>query len=593
MITTKMRIKMIIGLCLVAFATRQAQAQEPGSYLHFNVGAGLHDLSYDLLNGTKEAAKPGYTINGAYSFFFSRHWGLQTGIGAQTISGLSTLNYMTSTPSVDESGPFDLRTYYTGWQEKQDAILAHVPLLLQYRTKIGENFGLIASVGGNVSLPVYSVYKSGGNGSIETRGYFPQVNGELSNVPQHGFMTVTSVPQGDLSLKTAYMGVADLGGLIRLTEKADLYIGGYVNYGLNNILNPDVKEVYQGGVYNGVFASNQVSTVTPVSYGVKIGLYLSMRKKDTDGDGVPDRKDKCPGTPVEAYGKINKFGCPLDTDGDGVPDYKDKCSNTPREAFGKIDATGCPLDTDGDGIPDYLDRCPDTPMEAFGKIDTVGCPLDTDGDGVPDYLDKCPNTPKEAFGKIDAAGCPLDTDGDGVSDYLDKCPNTPKEAFGKVDAAGCPLDTDGDGIFDYQDKCPNIAGVASNNGCPEVKKEVRTLFKKAMQGIQFENGKYVIRPTSFKILNDIATALLENPSYLIEVQGHTDNVGSDESNLILSEKRAEAVKIYLIAKGVDSNRLISHGYGEVVPIADNNTTAGRTLNRRVEFIVSFEKVEFE
>jgi len=239
-------------------------------------------------------------------------------------------------------------------------------------------------------------------------------------------------------------------------------------------------------------------------------------------------------------------------------------------------------------VPDYLDKCPNTPLNA--KVDTVGCPLDSDGDGVPDYRDKCPNTPKEAYGHIDENGCPLDADGDGVPDYLDKCPNTPKAAIGFVDKNGCLLDTDGDGVPDYLDKCPKVAGPASNHGCPEVKKEVKALFKKALQGIQFESGKYIIKPVSFNLLNQIAVMLIANPTYIIEVQGHTDNVGSPESNLILSGKRAEAVKNYLINAGVDAKRLTSHGYGDTVPVSTNTTSAGKKLNRRVEFVVTFEQV---
>ena len=88
-----------------------------------------------------------------------------------------------------------------------------------------------------------------------------------------------------------------------------------------------------------------------------------------------------------------------DTDGDGVYDYLDKCPGTPAGV--KVDTSGCPLDTDGDGVYDYLDKCPDTPKGV--KVDTSGCPLDTDGDGVYDYLDKCPGTPVGA--KVDARGC--------------------------------------------------------------------------------------------------------------------------------------------------------------------------------------------
>ena len=79
----------------------------------------------------------------------------------------------------------------------------------------------------------------------------------------------------------------------------------------------------------------------------------------------------------------------------------------------------------------------------------------------------------------------------------------------------------------------------------------------------------------------------ENKEYNLIINGHTDNVGSDESNKILSEKRAAAVKAYLINKGVEASRLKSFGWGEEKPTADNNTAAGRTLNRRVEFIVEF------
>jgi len=278
---------------------------------------------------------------------------------------------------------------------------------------------------------------------------------------------------------------------------------------------------------------------------------------------------------------------PLDEDNDGIIDLLDKCANTPAEVV--VDADGCPVDTDGDGVADYLDKCPGTVVAAYGKVDVNGCPLDTDGDGVFDYLDKCPGTPIEARGYTDLSGCPLDVDGDGVADYMDKCVNTPVEAKGYVDNQGCPLDTDGDGIFDYLDDCPKLAGVIGSKGCPEVKKEVKTLFQKALQGIQFKTGKADIKPTSYALLNQIANTLILNPTYLIEVQGHTDDVGTSESNLILSESRAMAVRNYLVSKGVNEQTITSKGYGEDKPIADNATKAGKAQNRRVEFVVTFEK----
>ncbi len=314
---------------------------------------------------------------------------------------------------------------------------------------------------------------------------------------------------------------------------------------------------------------------------------------DEDHDGVPDYLDHCLGTPAAAIGFVDSVGCMLDTDGDGIEDYRDECPNTPEAAWGKVDSVGCPLDTDGDGVPDYLDECPETPEAAYGMIDQKGCPLDLDGDGVPDYKDACPGTPEAAWGQVDSLGCPLDTDKDGVPDYIDECPNTPEQAIGHVDAKGCELDSDGDGVPDYLDECPMVAGVKENKGCPEVKREVRQLLQKAMQGIEFETGKAAIKKKSFPLLNQIAAIFVENGNYIVEVQGHTDNVGKAELNKKLSEQRANSVMKYLISQGVPEDRLSAHGYGMEVPIADNKTKAGRAKNRRVEFKISFEEVHYE
>ncbi len=309
-----------------------------------------------------------------------------------------------------------------------------------------------------------------------------------------------------------------------------------------------------------------------------LGIILSFgTPKDADKDGVPDKLDKCPDTPKGVA--VDALGCPIDIDGDGVADYLDKCPDTPAGA--KVDATGCPLDTDGDVVADYLDKCPSTP--AGVKVDVSGCPIDSDGDGVADYLDKCPSTPKGT--KVNSAGCPLDSDGDGVADAQDKCPGTPKGV--KVDANGCPLDSDGDGVADYLDKCPDVLGIAVNKGCPEVKAETKKIFAQALQGIQFETSKDVIKKSSNSILDKVIKVMKENPSYNLEINGHSDITGITSKNLILSQKRADAVKAYLTKGGVDADKLTAKGFGQTVPVADNATSAGRAKNRRVEFKVNF------
>jgi len=255
---------------------------------------------------------------------------------------------------------------------------------------------------------------------------------------------------------------------------------------------------------------------------------------------------------------------PLDSDGDGVLDNLDKCPGTPKGV--KVDKVGCPLDSDGDGVADNLDKCPGTPKGV--KVDKVGCPLDSDGDGVADYLDKCPGTPKGV--KVDKVGCPLDSDGDGVVDYLDKCPDTPKGV--KVDASGCPLDSDGDGVADYLDKCPDtLEGAPVNSvGCWSIK------------GINFDNNKSNIKPQYQGLLDENVAVLKKNPSVKVQIQGHTDSKGSEAYNQALSERRAEAVKNYIAAAGIGASRISSRGYGEKNPIATNETAEGRAKNRRIE-----------
>ena len=155
------------------------------------------------------------------------------------------------------------------------------------------------------------------------------------------------------------------------------------------------------------------------------------------------------------------------------------------------------------------------------------------------------------------------------------------------------MDSDGDGIPDYQDECPHVVGIKANKGCPEIKREVRKLLEKAMQGIEFETGKATIKKKSYPLLDQIAQTFIDNETYIIEVQGHTDNTGKAELNKKLSNQRANAVMQYLINKGVPAERLSAMGYGPDVPIADNKTAAGRQKNRRVEFKITFEEVHIE
>ena len=278
-------------------------------------------------------------------------------------------------------------------------------------------------------------------------------------------------------------------------------------------------------------------------------------------------------------------GAPKDTDGDGVPDKKDKCPDTPKGAT--VNATGCPTDSDGDGVWDGLDQCIGTPKGA--AVDAKGCPTDADGDGVYDGIDSCADTPKGAT--VDAKGCPSDSDGDGVLDGVDQCASTPKGAT--VDEKGCPKDSDGDGVPDGLDNCPDTpAGLkVDSNGCPiEVTEKETELLDTGMirlQNVNFETGKAELLAESFTALDEVGVILTKWPQLQIEIGGHTDARGSVALNQTLSEARAQSVKDYLAGKfkSLAVEQLSVKGYGERKPLVKNTSALNMAKNRRVEFKV--------
>jgi len=305
-----------------------------------------------------------------------------------------------------------------------------------------------------------------------------------------------------------------------------------------------------------------------------LSFFTSPAQTDLDKDGVPDRHDACPATPMGAT--VDDRGCPIDSDHDRVFDGLDKCPNTPAGA--EVNSAGCPVDSDQDGVYDGLDKCPSTPAGA--TVDATGCPVDSDKDGVFDGPDKCPSTPAGAT--VDTAGCPLDADKDGVYDGLDKCPNTP--AGTEVDTSGCQLskDSDNDGVDDSKDKCP---GTAPNTrvdaqGCTILFTSPRAPL--ILKGVTFETGRSALKPESYVVLDEVAASLNANVEIRIEIAGYTDNTGTARGNVVLSGARADAVRAYLASKGVMPDRMVSKGYGAASPIATNTTAAGRAQNRRVE-----------
>jgi hypothetical protein len=272
-----MKLKLVIGMLLFGMGASQAQVKE--QYLNINFGTGIHNLQYDVQNGVQES-KEGFTFNLGYNYFFNENWGVGTGIGIETFESRAILNFQTMKPSVDtDDESFEFRTQYTDWTEKQNVLLLGIPLGIIYQIQLNENSKLQFNFGPKVSFNVGAKYEIT-KGSIETTGYYPQYNVVLFDLPQHNFKTITEFPKEDIKLNPSISAFADLGGFYRLNLNTELYFGGYLNYGFNNLIDSKNNLLYQeDGIYNGVFASDQTEKVIPVSYGIKLGLSFQFNRK--------------------------------------------------------------------------------------------------------------------------------------------------------------------------------------------------------------------------------------------------------------------------------------------------------------------------
>lgn len=360
-----------------------------------------------------------------------------------------------------------------------------------------------------------------------------------------------------------------IGFEVKLSDRVLLDISGGYNYTFTDDIDyfsnfDDSNDFANDGFWNaglGIIFTRESGS----SDKDKDGLTLDQEKllgtdpenPDTDGDGLTD------GAEFNIY-KTDLLKA--DTDGDGLNDGDEVRINSTNPNL---------IDTDNDGISDG---------DEVLKYNTDPLLTDTDNDGISDFneITKTKTDPIKA-----------DTDGDGLKDgdELNKYKTDPL----KSDTDGDRI-SDGDEIFKYNTnptKADTDGGSVDDN--IEIERGTNPLNPEddiildisapiVLDGVTFATGSADLTPESEFILKQALTTLNFYPEINIEVRGYTDNVGKASSNQRLSERRANSVRIWLINKGIDPNRITAKGYGEQNPIADNSTTEGRRKNRRIEFV---------
>ncbi|MEZ4440600.1 MAG: OmpA family protein [Polyangiaceae bacterium] len=288
-----------------------------------------------------------------------------------------------------------------------------------------------------------------------------------------------------------------------------------------------------------------------------------------------------------------------DRDDDGIDDRIDACPDVPGEPSADPAKDGCPpADRDADGVRDVDDACPTVAGLANADLTKNGCPPDSDGDGWHDAMDACPQVPGVPSEDPTKNGCPADTDSDGIADDLDACPKAAGDPHDEPAKNGCPPDPDQDGIRYADDACPFDKGPEdpdpSRNGCPRfvtVGQDEILINKRIEFETYGDSLSEAVTSDSAQVLEEVAAAIKARPEIRrVEVQGHTDDSGNEEYNQQLSERRAQAVRSWLVDKGgVPAEKLVAKGYGFTRPIADNRIKTGRQANRRVQFVILDKK----
>ena len=569
---------------------KQYDAQLPAWCLDINLKGGLlmQDLSQvnmlgNYTNAIASQSNIGtvkFSNGSAYGFdaqvgcFFgkNRHWGVGVGFMYLQQSGdLSLDKFHVEYQSSDFNKDIfrQLVTANAPIKESLRMTNLNIPVVLKYKNQFNKHWGFAMDAGLLYNLQMKNSYTTNASFDYEAIYSYQKINGNTvavydnnnplnagdwvitksyyttknpnGNIPDTfstlraqgynvGLGVKPGTSKGDASYKTGSFGLLLKPSVSYLiSERVALDLGLYYTYQTFKTNDNSYRLTDKVGSYSSL--TNGLSSVANSSLGVNLGLRIYFGKpKDTDGDGIPDKRDKCP----EVKGLPQFDGCP-DTDGDGIQDKDDECPTVK----GLVQFHGCP-DTDGDGIPDKDDACP----TVKGLAQFHGCP-DTDGDGIPDKDDACPTVK-------------------GLAQFH-----------------GCP-DTDGDGIPDNEDKCPTEAGPASNNGCPLPPPPVVEPEKIDFSTpILFDVDKVVIKKSCYATLNNAADKLKANNNAYVLIEGYTDNTGSAVHNKKLSIKRAYVVKQYLLKHGVSPKQLKTVAMGTKSPVASNKTKEGRAQNRRV------------
>ncbi len=285
--------KVYFSLIVLLFSSFSAFAQMGHSF-SVNLGGGSQNLFYNKVEDLSAKTSYNAMLSLGYRFYFHENWGVGTDIGISLWQEKSAFDGMTCHESYDTQNnlPYEFRAYFTDWAEKQDVLAVGIPLLVSYKCAMASDWSFVTNFGPKLNIPVSVKYAA--SGVVETRGYYPAYNVEISNTPQHGFTKGTRDFTGKNQLKLYPSVYIDLGfarsfqtALLSNNKTYDLignlYLGLYLDCGYMPLGNSAQSNMYELGAdgnitYHSILEQNAIKSAVPLSCGIKVGVSIMSRQ---------------------------------------------------------------------------------------------------------------------------------------------------------------------------------------------------------------------------------------------------------------------------------------------------------------------------
>ncbi len=520
-----MKRHLIFLLLVVSFAS--VSAQQIGlskNYFNIHVGAGLGSILYDPADGSMSMG-PGALAIFQYQHFFNRHWGIGVGVKASAYFSKATYSFLESSEQLihpDNGWLYESRTLYDNWCEHQQLYSIGVPVQAFYRYTVSKRWELMAGLGVLVDYQAKSNFEVV-DGTYETRGFFPNIGGELRNLPEHGFTVTESGATGDLNPASINVsGIADIGFNYNLSHWCDMYLGLYAAYGITNLYQDATSPLFsaQDGAaektYNGTFRSSQINQAHTFAAGVKVGFSFGRKypKPEVEIDlGLDDDEN------VEDIDEVSNITA---------------SPQVPYVEMARDYAKAAALYARDKNNPEADVAARDAHQAADETAENV------------------------AAGDILAAEQSLER---------------AKEAFERARRAAALGNAFNESLEDVHDR--------------QAYMRLQQMFLTMNTTIYFNTGKSVMISDiqTMRNLRQVAEELRQSPNLVIGIEGHTDVTGTPAHNVILSMQRAQYLANILHGMGVRPSQMRLFAKGQDEPIATNENEEGRALNRRAQLVI--------